>query len=353
MIEGTVSTALMRRCVAALGAAGVSPGTYAGLAGLEADNLADDLARVPSSTGLLVWEHLALAARERGNGITERLVEQVPAGSLGLWDHIFTSGATVLDGARDAAQYLEVISDPGTDALRVVENGSQVTLRFSTGLAEADVVAAVQEFALMLFLQRAREAKQQQIVPVHVALAHRAPDDRGALARLLGTRNVDFEAATNSITFLADDVRTPLPGFRPGLSEVLRQHADMTLAATKPVLEWRDKLRAAILAGICADTPTVESTARRLALSPRTLQRRLLESGTTFRQELEAAREDRAMRLFQDPDLSLKSIATRVGYSDVRALNRAVHRWHGQTPNAVRRAAAASLVSPAPSASSA
>ncbi|WP_188304571.1 helix-turn-helix domain-containing protein [Streptomyces sp. CBMA123] len=44
------------------------------------------------------------------------------------------------------------------------------------------------------------------------------------------------------------------------------------------------------------------------------------------------------MRLFQDTDLSLQSVAAKVGYSDVRALRRAVHRWRGQAPTAVRRA---------------
>ncbi|WP_051943093.1 AraC family transcriptional regulator [Streptacidiphilus rugosus] len=335
MIEGTISTALMRRCLEGLGAAGVSPVRYAGLTGLETETLADDLARVPTSTGAVVWEHLVVAARD--TCLTGRLIAHAPVGSLGVWDHLFTSGATVLDGARDAARYFRSVTDPDIDVLEVVENGSQATLRFSCATAEPDVVAAVREFAMMLFLDRVREARRELVVPVHVGLAHRAPRDHGSLIRLLGTRNVEFGAATNSITFLADDAATPLSGFRPGLPEVLRRHADMTLAATRPVLGWRDRFRAAILSADRAETPTVEATARRLALSPRTLQRRLHESGTTFRQELEEVREQRAMRLFEETDLSLQSIATRVGYRDARTLRRAVHRWHGQAPSAVRR----------------
>ncbi|PYC79467.1 hypothetical protein C7C46_13960 [Streptomyces tateyamensis] len=324
MTNGTISTALMRGCVAGLGAAGVGADRYARLAGLEPDTLADDLARVPTATGLLVWEQLVLAARH--TCLAQRLVESVPAGSLGVWDHLFTSGATVLDGARDAGRYFHLLSDPEIDALQVVRSGSQVTLRFSCATAEPEVVAAVQEFALVLFLQRARQARRAPIVPVHAALVHRAPRDHSALTRLLGTRNLEFGAASNSLTFLADDAATALPDFRPGLPEVLRRHADMTLAATRPALTWQDRFRAALLAG-CAGggaAPSLESTARRLALSPRTLQRRLYELGTTFRQEVESVREQRAMQLVRDSELSLPAIAARVGYRDVRTLRRAV-----------------------------
>jgi transcriptional regulator GlxA family with amidase domain len=55
--------------------------------------------------------------------------------------------------------------------------------------------------------------------------------------------------------------------------------------------------------------------------------------------KLEKIRQERATRLLRTTPLGVESIAARVGYSDVRALRRAVRRWYGTTPTEVRRAA--------------
>ncbi|MHA4779094.1 helix-turn-helix domain-containing protein [Streptomyces sp. MSC1_001] len=57
-----------------------------------------------------------------------------------------------------------------------------------------------------------------------------------------------------------------------------------------------------------------------------------------------AVRHEHTRELLRTTDLPGQSIAGRVGYSDVRALRRAVRRWEGHTPREVRRNAA-----PAPS----
>ncbi|MFD0473619.1 helix-turn-helix domain-containing protein [Nonomuraea thailandensis] len=76
--------------------------------------------------------------------------------------------------------------------------------------------------------------------------------------------------------------------------------------------------------------------AQRLAMSHRTLQRRLREEGTTWREELERLRQRRVERLLRDSALSVESIAASVGFADSRSLRRAVHRWYGHGPAALR-----------------
>ncbi|MGW6120122.1 helix-turn-helix domain-containing protein [Nocardia sp. NPDC055165] len=74
-----------------------------------------------------------------------------------------------------------------------------------------------------------------------------------------------------------------------------------------------------------------------MALSPRTFQRRLAEAGTTWRDEVDAARRDRAERPLRDSDLPVQSIAARLGYTDARTLRRAFSRRNGQSPDIFRR----------------
>ncbi|MFD9452226.1 helix-turn-helix domain-containing protein [Streptomyces sp. NPDC059985] len=60
--------------------------------------------------------------------------------------------------------------------------------------------------------------------------------------------------------------------------------------------------------------------------------------GTTWSDAVEAVRRDRITRLLHDTDLTFDAVATRSGHADARAPRRAVHRWYGTTPAALRRA---------------
>ena len=80
-----------------------------------------------------------------------------------------------------------------------------------------------------------------------------------------------------------------------------------------------------------------DKVAAALRVSPRTLKRRLGESGVTFSELVEKARRERALLLLRSPDLSLDDVAERLGYSTVSNLVRAFRRWTGMTPAAYRR----------------
>ncbi|TMR05514.1 helix-turn-helix transcriptional regulator [Actinomadura soli] len=71
--------------------------------------------------------------------------------------------------------------------------------------------------------------------------------------------------------------------------------------------------------------------------SSRSLQRRLHQEGTSWREQVEKVRQAEATRLLRDTRLNIDAIAARVGYSDVRALRRAFHRWYGHAPADFRR----------------
>ncbi|TMR01193.1 AraC family transcriptional regulator [Actinomadura soli] len=70
-------------------------------------------------------------------------------------------------------------------------------------------------------------------------------------------------------------------------------------------------------------------------MGPRTLQRRLSDEGTSWRDELERFRQQRVEHLLRETSMTLEAISARSGYSDPRALRRAVHRWYGRGPDVV------------------
>lgn len=86
--------------------------------------------------------------------------------------------------------------------------------------------------------------------------------------------------------------------------------------------------------------PSLTMTARLLNLTPRTLHRRLIEEGTSYREILESVREQMATNLLQDQQLSIQEIAFMLGYGDLANFRRAFKRWTGEAPSRFRQALA-------------
>ncbi len=89
------------------------------------------------------------------------------------------------------------------------------------------------------------------------------------------------------------------------------------------------------------DTPrsliSIEDTALKLHMSVSTLKRRLAEADTSFRDLRESVLKDRAMLLLTDASLSLDSISSALGYSDLANFSHAFKRWTGMAPGVFRR----------------
>jgi AraC family transcriptional regulator, regulatory protein of adaptative response / methylphosphotriester-DNA alkyltransferase methyltransferase len=79
------------------------------------------------------------------------------------------------------------------------------------------------------------------------------------------------------------------------------------------------------------------AVARRLATSPRQLQRAFAEAGgTTFRTYLRAVRMEQAEGLLRDGSLRVREVADAVGYSQPAQFAKAFRRHHGRPPSAPR-----------------
>ncbi|MFD6891032.1 helix-turn-helix domain-containing protein [Streptomyces sp. NPDC059957] len=231
------------------------------------------------------------------------------------------------------------MADPLTDGMRITEDGDRVTI---SHVNRADIAheaaCGIRGYALGLYRRRLGEAAGRCLVPLRVSLTAKAPPRHDVLIELYGTRNIEFEAPAGSITFLAADLSAPTPHAQPGLSTVLRRHAEQTLARTIPLHDWLDLFRTALTSDHGGGAPTLTLVAQHMTISARTLQRRLEEHGTTWSEEVETVCRDHITRLLHDTDLCVDSIAARSGYADARALRRAVKRWYGTTPAALRRA---------------
>ncbi|MGW5108383.1 AraC family transcriptional regulator [Nocardia sp. NPDC004123] len=85
--------------------------------------------------------------------------------------------------------------------------------------------------------------------------------------------------------------------------------------------------------------PGIDSVARDLNMSTRTLRRHLDAAGTSYRQLLDEVRRALAEEMLTATPLSVSDVAIRLGYAEASTFIHAFKRWTGTTPSAYRRGA--------------
>lgn len=83
--------------------------------------------------------------------------------------------------------------------------------------------------------------------------------------------------------------------------------------------------------------PSLTETANSLNMSPRTLRRKLQESGTTFQKILDEVRTKVAKELLINKNKSISEVAFELGFQDTSNFNRAFKSWTGMSPGKLRR----------------
>lgn len=180
----------------------------------------------------------------------------------------------------------------------------------------------------------ARDVTGKRFHPVRVELARPAPADAARHGRWFGCP-VEFGAHRNAWTLSEDQWRLPSP------------FADeWTLRAALALLEEesagvvdRQELVAVLAARIDADLPEIAPLghhARALALSERTLRRRLADVQATYSALVDDVRRRAVTRMLAQGALPISDVAAAAGYGDDRSLRRAARRWFGCSPAAMR-----------------
>ena len=79
-----------------------------------------------------------------------------------------------------------------------------------------------------------------------------------------------------------------------------------------------------------------QTIAKALALSARTLSRRLADEGTTYEEVVDQLRQTLALQYIKDRGISISQIAWLLGYEGSTSFNHAFKRWTGRSPVVAR-----------------
>jgi len=328
--HGSASGRGLRFAVSTLRAEGYAVHEILRRARLDPAHLEDPDARVPHAAVLRFWEEATRATGEASLGL--RLGSMVRPAAFDALGYVFRISACLGDGMRRLAQYYRFLDD----ALRLAVEADDRECRIVVITpARALLPRPVAEFLLAAMTLSIRMATRDEGVhPSQVEFTFGRPASLEGYQRYFRAPT-RFARAANALVFPVGMLERPFPGAEPELREVLERRVRDVIARLPRVDSLADGARGVLGQRLPEGRPTAADVARRLAVSERTLRRRLRAEGTSLRALLENVRRtlaDQHMRA----GVSLTETAFLLGYADVSAFHRSFKTWTGQTPTAYR-----------------
>jgi AraC-like DNA-binding protein len=305
-------------------AAGVAPG------------VADDPdARVPLADLHALWEAI-LAERPRPDLALVAPAPYAPS-DYGLLGFVCATAATLAEAMRHVVRHSRL----WTDAPRMtLDDRGVLVLDYAPPLPDRPGLRLATEAAVIELVHGARAISgRADLVPRAVEIAHPAPSDVTAHARLLGVPP-RFGAGRTALVLDPALLAAPLPRADAPLGAFLDGLARAAMVRRGEPSELLASVRAAIGDALPRGVPGIAAIARQMATSERTLRRRLERERASFRALIDATRAELAKAYLADRRLPLCEVAFLLGYAEQSAFHRAFKRWTGQTPAAWRARAA-------------
>ncbi len=301
----------------------------AGLSELELDN---PQLRIPAAAQCQFMEFAAEALNDSAFGL-HLAIEANPRG-VGMLFYVASAATNVDEAVILFARYCRIVNE---------------AMRFQLTRGAEDIVIEVNfvgvprhrarqnaEFGIALAMRGLREIAARHVRPSSVSFVHGRNSDLKEFRSFFGCP-VEFGASSDRLAFSTETLAVPLITEDRFLLDALRPVCD--LAARErgtPTGTLRASVESEVQKLLPHGKAQRQAVAKTLAMSSRTLSRRLADEGTTYEEVVDLLRRSLALQYVREPSLSLSQIAWLLGYEGATSLNHAFKRWTGRPPSLAR-----------------
>ena len=295
--------------------------------GLNKACLSDTNGRVSLEDTLALWRAIEKLSADPLFGL--KVGQSLKPAHFQLFASTMLSSATLGDAIDKILKYQRLISDGGAFSML---SQDQITTLIYTPSASNFSYHQI-DAVMVAILGLARWLLARDIVPLKVTLSHNYQDGLPQYQALYGC-DVECGHLQNSMQLNTSLIQETLPGFDQGLAAVHEQIADTQLKRLiEPDIFTRvqEQLLASDV-GVSRD-----EIAAQLAMSGRSLQRKLQEQGSSFQKLHDEYRHQQSLTLLANKELSLMDISLQLGFSESSTFYRAFKRWQSVTPGEYRQ----------------
>jgi AraC-like DNA-binding protein len=330
----TVLSVSSRAMIDACARLGLDASQILETAKLDRATLDDPDARIPIEQSAAIWKRAYELSGDPNLAL--HAVEVLPFGAYRVIDFLASSAPTIGAALAKVADYFPLIND--IVRLPYSVGDDVVTFGVASPTRPAAITRPYAEYTLAAVFLRTRIATGQKFPLIRVEFSHEAPPDIREHQRIFECPVV-FGAAACRLVVAREVWDRERAGGNPELFTVLDRHARMLLSQRPPADDLATRVRDAIAAELRGGSPELDSIARKLAMSGRTLQRRLKDEGILFNELLDTARFEAARSYLAQRDVAGAEVAYLLGFADPSSFNHAFKRWSGLTPMEFRRQA--------------
>jgi AraC-like DNA-binding protein len=307
----------------------VAPGEVLALAGLPTDLFAVPGAVLPVPAYFDLWHAIRKVSDDPNIGIA--LARSVRADFTEPYFLAVFSCATPGAAIQVIARYKRILSPEDVD-LSVDPLAGEVTVTYRWPVGAGLPPQALVDAELAFLTEVVRRVAADS--PLRVELATPVLDALSGHSAYFGCP-VRLGMPHNAVVLAAADLELPLGTHNPTLLRALVPylHANTPTTAAGEV----EQVRAAIARRMPGTRPTVDTVARDVAMSGRSLQRLLREHDTSLRDLLDEVRHQHAKSYLDATSFSDAEIAFLLGYDDPASFYRAFRAWTGTSPGRFRQ----------------
>ncbi|PBB92334.1 AraC family transcriptional regulator [Mesorhizobium sp. WSM3864] len=217
------------------------------------------------------------------------------------------------------------------EQLHISETRGEVAITSEWFYATEPEPAIAVDITFAFLLELGRRGTGQNLAPVLVELT-RADPNSDVLSSYFSCP-IRYGAPRDVLILKSSDLNRPFPGHNPELLEILTPALASALGELQALSSIREQVKMVLKRSLASGRPELSGIATDLGLSERTLQRRITEEGTTFRELLVEARHELGRQLLADASADINEVACLLGYQDTSSFYRAFRDWEGTTPN--------------------
>jgi AraC-like DNA-binding protein len=305
-------------------------------ADLSEEALADPDARILVRKNLELWRFILESISDADLGI--RFGSELRIRDAGLVGYTMLHSATLLEAMQRLFRFGRILEEGDPPQLKLSSNGAEYGWRAHP--EQEVLLQRMIDYELAALVGVAREITGVDLDPLEIRYPHtERPSDLKAHRRYFRC-TLSFDQPFVGVVFRRRDLDLPVREADEELGSYLERYAEEVLESLAPGGTVADRVERVMWTEMKEGRLTLQGIASALAVSPRTLQRRLREEGTSFAELRDRFRRDMAVVILRDRRLAIYEVAYLLGYSEPSTFYRAFRRWMGTSPHEFRASTA-------------
>lgn len=330
----TVSSSVLNQMFLYLNHLQVDIDAYLHSLGIEPAEVRSPDARIPIETYLLIQDEAAHYVNDPYFGL--HMGEFAEAGSWSILGYIMMNCKTLGEVFEKSARYSRIIGN--LIEARAELRFNKIHVVYFTPPHAPVMSRHCFESTFSSSVRMMRSLTGEPISPLEVGFIYPPPESTAEYQRVFNCP-VHFNQKDNWLSLDWRIVNTPVRMANPSLLEQFEQYARDFLAQMERKDATTRAVTRIILARLDDESLSIEKVAREMAVSVRTLQKRLDDEGVVFSDLLRDIRQRLAKKYLRE-NYSVEQITYLLGFSEPSVFRKAFKKWAGVTPREYRQGTA-------------